>query len=89
MTPFHRSLAASPDGAKTLCTRVSSSPEAAQFSSPRWPEHRASATAPSLAKPACGFELEFGDSEPDMTSTLREELVGHLTRGEILLDISP
>ena len=29
-------------------------------------------------------QLEFGDSEPDMTSTLREELVGHLTRGEIL-----
>ena len=29
-------------------------------------------------------QLEFGDSEPDMTSILREELVGHLTSGESL-----
>ena len=30
------------------------------------------------------LQLEFGDSEPDMTSVLREELIGHLTRGEFL-----
>ena len=30
------------------------------------------------------LQLEFGDSEPDMTSALREELFGHLTRGELL-----
>ena len=30
------------------------------------------------------LQLEFGDSEPDMASTLREELVGCLTSGETL-----
>ena len=30
------------------------------------------------------LHLEFGDSEPDMTSALREELFGHLSRGELL-----
>ena len=30
------------------------------------------------------LRLEFGDSGPDVTSVLREELIGHLTRGESL-----
>ena len=107
--PFSQKfLAASPDGAKTLCTRKKQLPRGSSvfftkvartlgqryrsfsYQAGLWLRvdswlNAVAKTGVKVGHATCEqvvLQLEFGDSEPDVTSVLREELIGHLTRGE-------